>query len=466
MPTISLAPWQFKSIENPFQHFCMYGGVATGKTYTGSHFAIKMIREYPELTGFIAANYYDQLSQATLREFFYWLDFYGLEYVSDCIPPKEWGYEKKKLKEYKNTIHVRNPKTGKVTLIFTRILTKADKLRGIEISWYWIDEGRDTKRYAHDMILGRMRESNIMKGLMTTTTNGEGWDYERFVLGNKGDMIYGSIHVATIESVKAGLITFDYYNTLLASYSPLMAEQELNAQHVNVFGGKAYHSAGPYNRASVAPWGDRHPTRDRRLIVGCDFNYAPAPCVWIVGQTGPVGSKWEEHMHWFGEVAYAQVSTPQMTRYLMNAYPDFFYEIYGDASGNRGSTSNAGESDYNQMGQVLAENGCLYSINVDQSNPRVKDRIENMCMLLRNAVGETRMTYNPETCPLFDGDMKIVGWKQNTGKEGKLDSMGDPLRTHSSDGAGYAMMKVFPPGVTHELLTSVSSPHRAELGRI
>lgn len=430
----------------------------TGKTHTGSHFAIKQILEFPEQTGAIMANTYDQLSQATLRLFFEMLDNYGLDFVTDCRPPASWKC-RRAFKSYSNIVHVRNPDTKDVTPIFTRVLSEPDAFRGIELTWYWIDEIRDTTSYAHDVLIARCRETpGRIKGLCTTTTNGESWDYKRFVLGNDGSMRYGSMHVKSVEAVKAGFIGADYLDTMAATYSPLMAQQELEAMHVNVSGGRAYYAASGANRQHVAPWGDSEPNRDRPLIIGCDFNFAPAPCVWMVGQVGPNiygpdGKPWWERIHWFGEISGREVSTPEMTLKLMGQYPDFFYRVYGDVSGGVGTTSNAGVTDYDQINTTMASAGAVFSIDRFQTdaeeskaNPRVRTRVENMNRMLCNALGEVRMTYDPTRCPLFDGDMKMVGWKEtvNAGR-GKLDDGGDKDRTHASDGAGYATMKLFPP---------------------
>lgn len=453
-----LTTYQAAAVFNPFNHFAYYGGIATGKTYTGAHFAIRMIREHPDKTGFIGANSYDQLSQATLREFFYWLDEYGFEYVVDQRPPSSWG-GRRSFKKYNNIISVRGP-LGPIT-IFTRVLSDPNPLRGMEFSWYWIDESRDTPENTHDVILSRLRESDLMKGLITTTTNGEGWDYKRFVLGADGK-IYNHMHIPTIESVKAGIISKEFYFSLLKSYSPLMAEQELFAQHVNIIGGRAYYASSSKNKMAAAPWGDTHPNPERPLIVGCDFNFQPAPCVWVVGQIGPYG--YEDKIHWFKEVSDTQVSTKQLTRKLMTEFPGFFYEIYGDASGNRGTTSNAGETDYNQMAETLAEEGCMFTIDVDQSNPMVKDRVENMNAKLCSYDGTISMTYDPQGCPLLDADLRLVGWKQTSSGKGILSDNGDKQRTHSSDGAGYALFKKLPPGRTIVMVESLPSEIRKEAG--
>lgn len=474
MPRIKLGPWQVVALHNPFEHFAFYGGVATGKTYTGSHFAIHMIRTHPDLTGLIGANTYDQLSQATLRELFYWLDAYGFDYVIDCLPPREWGVGRK-LKSYKNVLSVRNPRTGKVTTIFTRVMSDGNPLRGVEFSWYWLDETRDTPEDTHNTVIARMRESSIRKGIITTTTNGEDWSYQRFVRGNDGTGLYGSMHIPTKLSLEAGIITPEYYRTMLHSYSELVAAQELNAEHVNVAGGRAYYASGTWNKLLTAPWGDAYPSRERPLIVGCDFNYQPAPCVWMVGQVGPPmwgsnGEYWGECIHWFGEIANVAISTPDQTIALLTRYPGFHYEVFGDASGAQGTTSNAGVTDYHQIGNTLSDNGATYSIDYfveeDKANPRVKNRVENMNSLFRNALGQVRQTYNPAQCPLFDGDLRVVGWKPNVEGRGKLDNAGDVMRTHASDGAGYAVWKKFPPSRRAHILENVQSPLLGEVSRV
>jgi hypothetical protein len=345
-------------------------------------------------------------------------------------------------------------------------MSMPNPLRGVEFSWYWLDESRDTPENTHDVVLGRMREDpNFRRGLLTTTTNGQDWAYRRFVLGAKqGQRMYGSMHVPTILSVKKGIISKAFYETLRASYSELLAQQELDAKHVNIRGGKAYYAFGEHNRKRISPWGQIHPDPVRPLIVGCDFNYAPAPCIWMVGQLGPDvyhpdGHLWSDHLHWFGEIAASEVSTPQMTRMLLGRYPGFFYRIFGDASGNRGTTSNAGENDYAQIKQEMFAHGAQCMIDADQANPHIKDRIENMNRLAKNALGEVRMTYNPNTCPNFDADVRVVGWKPTVQLgRAKLDNCGDLNRTHATDGGGYATWKVLPLKKMAFLGSSMPSP--------
>lgn len=453
----SFAPWQAVAAFSPITHMAMFGGVATGKTYTGSQYSIWHFLNHPDKTGFIGANSYDQLTQATLRELFYWLDFYEIEYVIDQIPPTTWGHTRKQFKSYKNILSVRHPDSGKIVHSFIRVLSDPDALRGIEFSWYWIDETRDTPQNTHEILMSRMRESaDYMRGLLTSTTNGEDWAYKKFCLGNDG-RLFGSMHVRTEESVKLGIISDPFYQSLRRSYSELLSAQELDALHVNVLGGRAYYASSEKNKTSIAPWGDEFPNNDRPLVVGADFNFAPAPHIWMVGQVGP--GNYSDQFHWFGELSGQETSTRQMTQTLAAQYPGFFYEVFGDVSGGKGTTSNAGEHDYAQIGQELSDLGCEYTVDYDQSNPRVRDRVENMNALFKNSLGEIRQTYDPAKCPHLDADLRVVGWKQTIiSGRGKLDNAGDIQRTHASDGAGYAMYKKFPPQRRGMLLPPVKSP--------
>lgn len=449
----NIRDFQAAAIYNPYEHFAFWGGIAVGKTFTGVHFSLECMEQNPELTGMIGANNHDQLSQVSMREMIYWMDEYGYDYEIDSRPP----LQPKKFKTYKNILSVRTKKNPKIwSHAFTRIMAAPNPLRGTEFSWYWLDETRDTPENTHDVIMSRMRESfTFRKGLITSTTNGEDWSFNRFGKARRGQRRYGSMHVPTDVSVKKGIIAPGFYDTLRGTYSELMAMQELDALHVNVRGGRAYYAFGPWNELSISPWGERIPNRSRPLIVGCDFNYAPAPCVWMVGQLNPEGTK----IHWYGEVSKTEVSTEEMTGMLLQNWPGFHYRIFGDSSGNRGTTSNAGRHDYSIIAEVMNQNNARFTIDADQANPRVKFRVENMNRLAKNAMGETMLTYSKQNCPLFHGDVKNVGWKPAMfARTERLDSGGDVNRTHATDGGGYAVFKIFPPQYHTFMPGSVASP--------
>lgn len=468
MPAVDLKDYQAVAIHRDIEHYAFWGGVAVGKTFTGVHFALDCMESRPDLTGLIGANNHDQLSQVSIREMIHWMDEYGYDYEIDARPP----LQPKKFKTYKNILSVRTKKNPRIwTHAFIRIMSAPNPLRGTEFAWYWLDETRDTPANTHDVIISRLREDpSYRRGLVTSTTNGQDWSHERFITrARKGQRMYGSQHVPTIESVKRGIISQEYYDMMRTTYSELMALQELDALHVNVRGGRAYYSFGPWNEWLKAPWGEAQPNRSRPLIIGCDFNFAPSPCVWMVGQIGPDfagthGGLWSRHIHWFGEISGVEKSTAEMTQTLINYFPGFMYRVFGDSSGTRGTTSNAGRTDYMQMGEVFMDSKVPYTIDAEQSNPQIKDRVENMNRLARNSMGETLMTYNPHQCPLFHSDVKMVGWKPTLHMgRAKLDNGGNMQLTHATDGGGYAVFKLFPLAYRTFMGTTVANPNMVQL---
>lgn len=454
--TPNLPEYQSAALLNPFVHFAFVAGVASGKTFIGVHWVLLMIWSNPGKTGFVGANTHDQLSTATLQELFLWFNEYGIEYVSDKMPPKEWKAPKR-YKKYDNVISLRYTINGKeyISYIHTRVMSGANNLRGITITWAWMDELAFAPESAHNVVLSRLRETKgYFRTLATTTTNGENWFYKRYVI-NKSK-IYRTMHVPTLLSVEAGIISPEFYESLLSSYSENLAQQELFAKYVNILAGRAYYAATKDNEKHLCPWsGSAYPDPEYPLEIGCDFNYSPAPMVWTISQKSPDGTK----IHTFKEISATECSSEDMAHTLVSAYGDFYLRIYGDASGVRGTTSNKGKTDFDYIGQVLGESGCMYNIDADQMNPRVVARVENQNRLLRNGAGEVTHTYNPDACPLFHGDMRKVGWNQ----QGKLTGNSDVLLTHASDATGYMLMKVFPPLSKAAAITTQVSKQRLDI---
>jgi len=402
----------------------MLCGIAVGKSFTGAHFVIKMMTEHPEMTGLICANTYSQLSQATLAELFLWLDRYGFEYLIDKKP--KWKGTRL-FKSYENVLSVRINNT--VAHAFTRVMSNADALRGLNLSWAWLDETRDTPENTHDVVMSRMRETHgFQRSLITTTTAGEDWCWKRFFQGADG-INFGYVRAKTIQMVEAGIIAQSFYDSMRAAYSPQVAAQELDAEFVSVLEGRAYYSADASNEEH------NYQPDDFELFVGMDFNFSPAPCAWVVGQIAQDGI-----VHCFDEISAKEISTFEMARRLATKYPDHHLRIFGDASGNRGTTSNAGQTDYSQISEVLQAAGVSFSIDVNQANPLVKDRVENMCRLLHDGNNKLTLKYDPIYCPLLHNDLRKVQWKN-----GKLSGNGDNDLTHAADGLGYAMFKLLPP---------------------
>lgn len=112
--------------------------------------------------------------------------------------------------------------------------------------------------------------------------------------------------------------------------------------------------------------------------------------------------------------------------------------IYGDASGTRATS---GLTDYMMIQHMLHEYGYPEpTIKVDASNPLVKNRVNSVNVMLKNAAGESRIFINGEKCTRLIKDFENVKWARNQ----QLDKVTDHTLTHASDGFGYMVWQEFP----------------------
>jgi hypothetical protein len=103
--------------------------------------------------------------------------------------------------------------------------------------------------------------------------------------------------------------------------------------------------------------------------------------------------------------------TPAMARILKEDFKDKGHQvrIYPDASGANTSSKNASESDLS----ILRQAG--FQIEVDYSNPAVKDRVNAYNAMILNADGVRRWKIKTDTCPTTTEALEQQVW----GKDGQ-----------------------------------------------
>jgi len=120
--------------------------------------------------------------------------------------------------------------------------------------------------------------------------------------------------------------------------------------------------------------------------------------------------------------------------------------VHGDASAQARSTSS--KTDYDLIREYFRSRG-QFRLRFDypRSNPRVKDRVNSVNAMLRNADGCVRMYVHP-VCKQLITDFHQVAWKQ-TSVNFELDKVTDKKRTHLSDALGYLVWQVAPINAFH-----------------
>lgn len=143
-------------------------GQGGGKTGTIAYMSGVFVELVPEVSGFIGANTYGQLSGSTLKGVFQeWKDVYGWteyhpksnpggDYVVDKVPPLHFN----RLSHFKDYNNILSFRSGCV--VFLGSLDKYKAHDGKEFGWAFLDETKDTKEEAlTEVILGRLRQMGL-----------------------------------------------------------------------------------------------------------------------------------------------------------------------------------------------------------------------------------------------------------------------------------------------------------------
>lgn len=158
---------QYSICESTASVNLFLAGTGSGKTHLGGIITRRMIAEFPNVRGFIAANTYDQLNTSTLfriRE--YWASVGITEwtkdnpagcYVSGHEPPDHWTKCLRNFDRFTNIISFNNGH-----LIFTGSLDNAIAHSGKEFAYAILDETKDSDEDdVKEVIITRLRQPGI-----------------------------------------------------------------------------------------------------------------------------------------------------------------------------------------------------------------------------------------------------------------------------------------------------------------
>lgn len=199
------AQQKFWSDDSRFRAFI--GGIGSGKTRAG---CLEILRMPGGSDGMVVAPTYPMLRDSTLAVF--------LKYYRPFI---------KSFNVSSMTMELQND-----TKILWRTADDADRLRGPNLSWFWMDEGALCSSAVWDVLIGRLRLSPG-RGWITTNPRGFDWVYQLFEKDRKPG--YSLIHAKTAEN------TFnppEYLEALKSKYSSAYAMQELDGLFVDLTGAR------------------------------------------------------------------------------------------------------------------------------------------------------------------------------------------------------------------------------------
>lgn len=389
---LNLTRAQFE-FYNDNHRFCLLrGGIGSGKTYIGAHKTIKKIYDNHEALGLVAANTYRQLHNVTLKTLFIQLEMYGLSFSYN---------------QNKGLLSIEGSQ------LICASLDNYDVLRGLEIGYFWIDEARDCRKEAFEVLMGRLRDKKASKhqGWLTTSPKGWDWTYDYFEGENKTK----DFHLVETKTTDNIYLPGGYAESLKEVFSEKLYEQEVLGRVVNITSGNVYYS---YERSRNVSDCNREPNHS--ILVGLDFNVNP--------MCGVIAHYINNTLYVFDDIYVESSNTHEVADYIKRKYGTG-HTIIPDATGKALKTSSAGLSDH----QILEQAGFRIP---KVRNPFRADRYNCVNLMLEkgNIVIDNK-------CKKLIRDIEQLTYKEGTDIP---DTTRDKTLSHISDALGYLAWHVNP----------------------
>jgi phage terminase large subunit len=235
------------------------GGLGSGKTFAGNARGIAFSQQpTPPDTlfgprGCCAAISYPVLKDVVVPSFFGVIEGTGL--LLDYV------------KSEKKAIIRNGPDRGTAEILF-RSLDNPNAIRGVELSWFFIDEAARTTREAFDILNGRLRQPGYAHaGWVCSTPNGYDWMWSVFSPDSPAHYLGAEIYEASTLSNAAHLPS-EYIDSLEATYEGKWYEQEVLGHFVGLMAGGALPHWDPQRYLQPVPF---DPSPDVTLHTFWDF---------------------------------------------------------------------------------------------------------------------------------------------------------------------------------------------------
>ena len=241
--------------ESKAKHRGFIGGLGSGKTLCGAYEALITVIRHPGSIGIIMAPTYPMLRDSTIKTFM-------------NIVPHE-------------LINVYNRTEQHIIFINgTEILFRPgndqnaiDRLRNINVDWFWMDEAALFSSYAWQVLIGRLRGMiGPRRAWLTTTPKGFNWIWKKFVDKPTKDYAY-----VTVSALDNPYLPKDYIESLKAEYAGVFARQEIYGLFVG-FEGVVYPD---FNRATHTI--DTSQIKMVGIMGGIDFGFTNPSVVLKIG---------------------------------------------------------------------------------------------------------------------------------------------------------------------------------------
>jgi len=398
---------QFRLVTSLKRYPAMVAGFGAGKTEGLITRGFKLKFENPECNIAYYAPTYDLINTIAFPRFEDALQMFGM------IEGKDY-----------KTVRSQTPmiKIFGAGQIIMRTMDRPQRIIGYEVADSLVDEldtlKPDDAAMVWRKIIGRNRQKKKGGGNNTvavgTTPEGFKFTYDRWKKNPPNDE-YELIKASTYSN--AHNLPENYIPDLLADYPSNLIAAYIDGEFVNLTAGSIYVNYDRYANRSTAL-----PSPGEALHIGMDFN---------VGKMAAIVFMQRDNNPHAGAELTGLLDTPAMINAIKARFPSHPIFIYPDATGSGRHSNMASVSDI-----ALLQQANFIVLN-NLSNPRVKDRILSMNMMLEGS-SRGKLYVNDTACPMFAEALEKQAYDKN----------GEPDKTsgfdHPNDAGGYFINHRYP----------------------
>lgn len=241
---------QKEFVSNLARASAYIGGLGSGKTFAGIARGLKFSQqpmppnEFHGPRGLIAAINYPVLEDVVLPQFFEMMDESGLWKTGK--QETSWVASKKKARLVANCGCKDRYKCKHESTILFRSLDRPNWMRGLELTWFFIDEGRHITGAAWKVLWGRLRQTGYEKaGWVCSTPNGFDWMWEKFH-PDSPLLVEGAVWFGASTYENADHLPEEYIEELFKEYEGAFLRQEVFGEFIGVTEGAVFFNFAPH----------------------------------------------------------------------------------------------------------------------------------------------------------------------------------------------------------------------------
>jgi len=248
-------------VTSPARASAYIGGVGSGKTFAGivKGLAKSQLPLAPGQSsgprGAIGASTFGVLKKVIVPQFFEIMD--GTDLWKTGRRSTSWVKSEMMARLVSNCGCKDKHACDHESQIFLISLDDPDEIRGMELTWFYIDEGRNTTRYAWTVLWGRLRQAGYaahQAGWVCSTSNGYDWLYDCFHADSTSEFSIDDSKLHIAATMDNPHLNPEYIEGLRAQYHGRFFEQEVLGRFVGMTEGAVFFEWDPKDSGSDVPY--------------------------------------------------------------------------------------------------------------------------------------------------------------------------------------------------------------------